>query len=101
MNISTMPLAQYLPIDKWQPQVGDFIVHHGWLFHWYGVVSSLNVRNYTVEVIQAGLPFLLFTMTPSDMEKRKRTVDIGKVTSSRGGKYAIQQRNGTSYVWFV
>lgn len=99
--METVDLVHYMPISKWQPMIGDFVIQHGWLTHWYGVVSGVNTKDYTVSVIKAGLPFLLFSMTPSKMEKSKIIVDIGDVTSSRGGKFAVQQQNGTTTIWFI
>lgn len=101
-------LLQYLSISKWQPMIGDFVIWHGLFTHWYGVINSVNTKNYTVEIIRAGLPFLLFTMTPSQMNKKSRlgsagysTVDVGDITSSKGGKYAVKQQHGAQVVWFV
>jgi len=101
MNLATLDLAQFTSIGKWQPKVGDFVVQHGWLTHWYGVISGINARNYTVEIIRAGLPFLLMNMSMSEMEKAKVSVDVGKIKRSKGGKYAIQQQHGTGHIWFV
>ena len=92
MDIS---LAQYKPISKYVPQIGDFVVWHGWFTHHYGVINSVN-DNSNVTIIHAGMPRLLFTMDPDDMAKNTKKVKISVIRGSKG-PYAILQ-NG---VWYV
>ena len=93
-------LALYKPIREWHPTVGDTLVHHGWLTHWFGVVSQINPDN-TIEVIRSGLPILLMTMSGTKMEKAKIVLDIADIKSSRGGKYAAVKSIQNSIVWHV
>jgi len=94
-------LAQSLPIAKWRPTLGDFVTWHGWLQHWFGVVSSINADG-TVTITKAGMPILLFTMDELEQTKNKITVAVSAVTRSRGGKYAVMQAlPGAANVWYV
>jgi hypothetical protein len=99
MKQLTVDLAQYDSIIKWKPKIGDVIVHHGWLTHWFGVVNAIN--NKSVTVVKAGMPILLFSMGESEMTKNKLNIDVMSITISKGGKYAVQQTvNGVS-IWYV
>lgn len=94
-------LAQSLPIAKWRPTLGDFVVWHGWLQHWFGVISSINAEG-TVTITKAGMPILLFTMDELEQTKNKITVAVSAINRSRGGKYAVMQAlPGTANVWYV
>ncbi len=93
-------LAHFKPIKTWDPQSGDFIVWHGWLTHWYGVVASIN-QDWTVSVIHKGLPFLLFNLSPTEAEKAKKKIDIDKITSSSGGEFSVLQSSSGMDVWYI
>ena len=47
--MASMDLAHYDSIKKWKPQIGDFIVHHGWFTHYFGVISSVIREENKVE----------------------------------------------------
>ena len=89
-----LKLAQYKALTKYVPQVGDFVVWHGWFTHWYGVVNGLS--DHTVTIIHAGMPKLLFTMDPDEMTNNTQKIKIGKIRGSKGS-YSVLQ-NG---VWYV
>lgn len=94
-------LAQSLPIAKWKPTLGDFVVWHGWLTHWFGVVSSINAEG-TVTITKAGLPLLLLSMDELEQTKHSTVVAVSAINRSRGGKYAILQAlPGATNVWYV
>lgn len=93
-------LAHFKSIAAWEPEVGDFIMWHGWLTHWYGIISDIN-PDWTISVIQKGLPFLLFNLSPTESEKSKVRIDIDKIISSSGGEYAILQSNSGMDVWYI
>ena len=104
MDLQEVDLVQYMSVKKWQPKIGDFIVWHGMIYsRWFGVVSNIDHKTYTVSIIKSGLPVSLFTMSKSDMIKKKniKTIDIGKIHNSRGGEWAAMQQMGSSIVWFI
>jgi hypothetical protein len=99
--IISVNLAQSLPIAKWKPALGDFVIWHGWITHWFGIVSSINTEG-TVDITKAGMPVLLFTMDELEQTKSKITVAISAINRSRGGKYAILQAlPSATNVWYV
>jgi hypothetical protein len=84
-----LELAKYKPLAQWSPKLGDFIIWHGWVRSWYGVVNSIYTKE--VGVIREGLPQLLFTMSEADQEDKTIKVKIAKIRSSRGGEYCVLQ----------
>lgn len=99
--MTNMDLAHYNTLRNWDPQIGDFIIWHGWFQHYFGVISSIIHNEQSVEVIKKGLPLLLFEMVPEEYEKNKKKISIGSIKGSRGGKYAIIRAQGNNIVWFV
>jgi len=93
-------LAHYNTISEWKPAIGDFLVHHGWLTHWYGVVSQLG-SDGTIEVVTAGLPMLLLLLRNKKMEKAKKIIDIADIHTSKGGKYAAIKSIKSTIVWYI
>jgi hypothetical protein len=97
----SMDLAHYDSIKKWSPQIGDFIIWHGWFQHYFGVISGINKDDNSVEVIKQGLPLLLFDMPVEQHEKFKTKVGIGEIKASRGGKYAALRASGSNVIWYI
>lgn len=97
----SMDLAHYNDIRKWDPQIGDVIIWHGWLQHYFGVISSIIREEQAVEIVRKGLPVLLFDMVPEEHDKNKVKVNIGKIKSSKGGSYAALRAQGNNIVWYV
>jgi hypothetical protein len=89
-------LAEYKPIAKYEPRVGDVIIWHGWFTHYYGIINGINQD--AIRIIKAGMPLLLFTMDTDDMSNPKNIImlSIHKIRKSRG-EYAVQQGN----IWYV
>ena len=94
-------LAQSKPIAQWKPALGDIVMWHGWIQHWFGIISSINNEG-TVTVTKAGMPVLLFTMDEMEQTKNKVTIAISAINRSRGGKYAVLQAlPGSTNIWYV
>jgi len=93
-------LAEYAPIGDWVPMVGDVIIWHGWINHWFGIVSAAPPSG-TLYVITSGLPIALFTMNPSKVEKATKKIDAHDIKSSRHGEWAILQTGKGKTVWYV
>jgi len=89
-----IPLAQYRSVAKYTPRVGDFVVWHGWITHYFGVISGAS--DSIVEIVYAGMPNLLFTMRPQEMSQKRKTVDLYDIRNSKGA-YAIQQKD----IWYI
>ena len=95
-------LAHHAPISRWKPEVGDFIVWHGFFTHWFGVVCEVKADEVTV--IKAGMPLLLFSMSQSEYDKNKESIGIGMIQSGGSfwhGKYAAIKSMQNTTVWFV
>lgn len=99
--MASMDLAHYDSIKKWKPQVGDFIVWHGWFQHYFGVISDILKEDESVEIIKKGLPILLFDMPPEDHNKNKIKIGIGEIKGSRGGRYAAIRAQGNNIIWYI
>jgi hypothetical protein len=93
-------LAFYRSIQEYQPQVGDILIRHNLLTHWFGIISQLNQDN-TIVVTKAGLPSLLLTMNNNQQEKSKLILDMADIVNSKGGKYAAIKCIQNQPVWFV
>jgi len=90
-------LAEYKPISTYKPKIGDFLIWHGWFtHHFYGVVNGVEEEKGVIRIVKAGMPILLFSMDPSEMENNLKTISLKKIKSSRGA-YAVQQ-NG---IWYI
>lgn len=87
-------LARCENISKYVPKVSDFIVWHGFIKRWYGVVT--DVTQSEVVIITENLPKLLFTIPEDERLKRSKRIPISKIRSSRGGEWHVLQ-NG---VWY-
>jgi hypothetical protein len=94
-------LAHYRSIQEWVPQVGDIVIHHGWITHWFGIVTLSDQAEGIVEVIKSGLPVFLVTMSGSKQKKSKITLDVSDVKAARSGKYAIIKTIQNLAVWHV
>ena len=92
-------LAHYKPIQEWDPKVGDVLIKHNLLTHWFGIVSQVEYG--VIVVIAAGLPKLLLTMGGTAQDKSKVTLDVADIVSSRAGKYAAISCIQNTVVWHV
>jgi hypothetical protein len=92
-------LAYYKPIQEWDPKVGDVLIKHNFLTHWFGIVSQ--VEHGVIMVIAAGLPKLLLTMGSTAQDKSKVTLDVADIVNSRAGKYAAISCIQNNVVWHV
>jgi hypothetical protein len=93
-------LAHYKPISTWKPRVGDVLVWHGWIQHWFGIVSGIN-KDGTLTVVKGGLPLLLVTQSGAQIESSKSEIPLGEIHSSTGGSYAAIQVVQDTPIWFV
>lgn len=95
-------LAHYKFLVNWEPQVGDFVIYHGWVYsRWYGVVSSISRTDHTVTVVKSGLPVLLLNLSPDEHAKNQEVIPIADIRNSVGGKYAAFRAVGNNVLWFI
>jgi len=100
LNTIVSELVKYKSLKRWKPAVGDFIVRHKWFSHWYGVICGSS-SDGEVCLVKEGLPHLLFTLNPEEIEEKKEFISYNKIINSKNGDYAIlQSQNGIS-VWYV
>lgn len=100
MNVG-VNLAHYKPINSWTPQVGDIVIWHGWIQHWFGIVAGVNQSEDKIHIVKSGLPILLVGMNPAEIEANKVEINLSTILSSTGGKYAALQTTNNVHVWFV
>lgn len=94
-------LAHYKPISTWVPQMGDIVIWHGWMQHWFGIVAGVNQSDDKIYIIKSGLPLLLVGMNPAEVEKNKVEINLSNILTSTGGKYATLQTINNTHVWYV
>jgi hypothetical protein len=103
MQQLTANLAQYRAIAMWKPQLGDIVIQHGFLTHWFGVVSGVDRSSGygSLTITKAGMPVLLVTMHDAESEKNKVSIPIADILTSKGGKFAALQLVTNSLIWYV
>lgn len=94
-----MNVTEYRSIDLWRPQIGDFIVCSKTFSSWYGVVLNVDNVNEMIEIVFAASPRVLFSLSPLEIKKRKKVVDMDEVRSSN--KYSVQQVFGGQSAWYL
>lgn len=99
MKEVTLQLAQYKPLIQWRPQIGDTIIQHGLLTHWFGIVNGINGNILTV--VKAGLPILLLTIDELSIPKNQIEITTQKIATSRNGKFAVLQNIAGNNIWYV
>lgn len=95
-------LAHHAPLLKWKPEIGDFVVWHGWFTHWFGVISEIKADEVTI--IKKGMPVLLFSLTQSEYNQNKISIGIEKIKSGGSfwdGKFATIKATGNNLIWFI
>ena len=97
-NDVSMHLAHYRPIIDWKPMVGDIVTWHGWIQHWFGIISSVGPDK--VQVVKAGLPKLLVTMNSIEVARSIISIDIDNIRASRGAYAALRPESGKT-IWYV
>jgi len=90
----SVTLAEYKQIATYKPKVGDFVIWHGWFTHYYGIINGVDGDK--IRIVKAGLPILLLSMDPEEMDKNLEIVSLSKIKRSRGS-YATHQ-NG---IWYI
>jgi hypothetical protein len=102
MKQSTLNLAQYKSIAAWKPQLGDIVIWHGLMTHWFGIVNG--IRDEELSIVKSGLPFLLLQLDEAQIAKGTVTIPISKIHAAAGkrGTYAaIQNTDGNLPTWFI
>ena len=97
------PLIQYRDIASYVPAYGDFLIWTGWLTTWCGVITNFNKENNELSVIFNSVPFVLFTLSPSEQEKETKKIPLGEIKNAPKGKYAVQQRDYSTAatIWYI
>lgn len=97
------PLAQYRQLGEYIPHYGDNIIWSGWFSTWFGVVTDFDETTGELSIIFAGVPFLLFTLTPEEQTKETRKVKLSKIQSARHGTFAVNTHDYTrnASIWYV
>jgi hypothetical protein len=97
------PLIQYRDLANYVPAYGDFLVWSGWLSTWCGVVTNYNKETKDLSIIFNSVPFVLFTLSPSEQEKETKVIKLEAIKNAPKGKYAVQQRDYSSSaaIWYI
>ena len=100
MKTVAQEILRHAPLGLWRPQIGDVVIQHGWLSHWFGTVNSVQGEQFTV--IKSGLPLLLTQLDEIDQVKATEELTVARMLrSNRGGKYAAIQAVGGAVTWYV
>lgn len=89
-----IPIAHYKSLKQYRPQIGDFIICHGWFTHYYGLIIRMTDRDITI--VTCSIPHLLFAMSPEEIESSTKTISLRTISNSRN-TYAIIQNS----VWYL
>lgn len=102
-KVDTPPLAIYRAISDYTPAYGDFIIWSGWFVTWHGVVTNYNIESGQIDAIFSTIPFLLFTMSPSEQVKNSKKINLDKVRNSSNGIFSVCQHNYAHNVavWYI
>ena len=73
---SLPPLVQYKDIRNYTPAYGDFVIWSGLMTTWCGVVSNYNKESKSLSIIFSGVPFVLFTLMPSEQAKETKEMKL-------------------------
>lgn len=97
----SVDLAHHTSIKTWKPTVGDIVIWHGWLQHWFGVVSDVGPNEVTI--IKKGMPQLLFSLSQDEYDSNKEIIPISRIKNSTfwGGLYAVQKASQGNIIWYV
>ena len=97
------PLVQYKDIRNYTPAYGDFVIWSGLMTTWCGVVSNYNKESKSLSIIFSGVPFVLFTLMPSEQAKETKEMKLEDICNAPKGKFAIQQIDYTSTaaIWYI
>ncbi len=103
MRLDLPPLAQYKPRSEYKPQYGDYIVWSGWFSTWHGLVTNYDIEKEELYIVFAGVPFLLFMMGDTELEKETKKIKTDDIKRASNGKYAIQQHDQTNnaIIWYI
>lgn len=95
-------LAHYRDIKRYTPKVGDFIIHHGWIFRtkWFGLVNYVD-KDGGLHIVRDGTPRLLFSMGQAEMAKSTIIINHTTIVGSIPGSYTVMQQDGSMGVWYV
>lgn len=97
------PLAQYRDLSTYSPSYGDYFVWSGWFTTWHGIVRSYNKDKEEVEIIFAGVPFILLTLQPDELDSETRKFKLSDIRTASKGKYAVQQHDhaANATIWYI
>ena len=97
------PLAHFRPKSSYTPQYGDYIIWSKWFTTWHGVVKYYDKDTDELQIIFAGVPFLLFTMSDEEQESETYKIKLSEIRSAKNGKYAIQQQDqqANAGIWYI
>jgi hypothetical protein len=97
------PLAHYRQKTHYVPQYGDYVVWSRWFSAWHGVVKYYNKETDEIDIIFAGVPFILLTMTEKEQEAETYKIKLSEIRSAKQGKYAILQQDpkANTGIWYV
>lgn len=97
------PLAQYKPLNEYEPTYGNFIVWSGWFTTWHGVVTDFDENTGEIVALFAGMPFLLFTLKEHEMPKATKRIALSRVQGSAHGTFAVHHHDLTRNVsiWYI
>ena len=84
---------------KWEPQYGDLVTKSGFFFSWWGYVIGYDGAREEVVIVRAANPQTLFTLSPSEADKRASVWDMAKIRNGRGFT-TLQVRNGQP-IWHI
>lgn len=94
-----MDVAECRPITGWRPIYGDLVICNKFFGSWYGIITNVDQNTEEVELVYAGTMPILFSLSNSEIKKRKRILDIDTIKRDRN--YSVQQVYGGKPTWYL
>lgn len=95
-----LPLAYHRSLGDWKPQVGDFIVKHGWFSRtkWFGIVKYVEPEGYFKIAKEGSIPLLMSSVDEIPSEQ----MHIREIKNTLKGSYSIlQQDHNRNPIWYI
>ena len=95
----SVELTNIRPLNIWKPIHGDLLISSKMFATWFGLVVDVDNTNETIDIIYAGSPQVLLSMSPLERTKRRKQLDIRQIKES--SHFTVSQNYGGKSIWYV
>lgn len=97
-------LGAFKSIQEYTPEISDFLIWHGFLRSWYGVVNGYSPASKIISAVFEGSPRLLLTQSQEQIDKNTIEFQLGTIRTPsffKGAFYALQRTKEGALVWYI